>query len=109
MAQTGLSRTSDMMNKLTVLQTRDNTDALAKLSTCVGSSITGLGETAAGMTLRFANGVRVVFALGDHVAVLNDLADVLSAFGNFTGGTLLSVDDRTFTIAGIGEITVRVP
>jgi hypothetical protein len=84
----------------------ENQKALEALAGCVGEQLTGYGTERDALVLRFANGVRVKLHVAMCEQLLDDVADVLSAFGRFLGGHLRAVDGNIVCLAGIGEVRV---
>lgn len=88
------------------LTNRENAEALRVLAGCVGERLTGYGVNADSMEMRFSNGERVILHVQVCQEVLEEMADVLSAFGRFLGGELRSVTERGLRFHGIGDVTI---
>lgn len=95
----------DVQNELRAIE---NAEALEALSGCVGEKLTGYGVEKGTLVLRFTNGARVQLHVDVCEDLMNEMSDVLSAFGKFLGGTLQSVTDHDVCLHGIGDVTISV-
>jgi hypothetical protein len=95
-------------NVKTEMRAIENTKALEALAGCVGEKLTGYGVEQGALVLRFDSGARVQLHVDVCDELMNEMADVLSAFGRFLGGTLKSVTSHDVRLHGIGEVTISV-
>jgi hypothetical protein len=91
-----------------VLKAMENEKALEVLAGCVGVALTGYGAERGVLTLRFASGERVRLHVAMCDELVEEIADVVSAFGRFIGGELCAVDGRDVCLRGIGQVVLHL-
>jgi hypothetical protein len=107
-AREGQLRTDICMDVSAELKTIENAKAIEALGSCLGERLTGYGVERGALVLRFANGVRVTLHVALCDELLDDIADVVSAFGRFLGGELKEVSETSVCLHGIGDVTISV-